>query len=95
MKIYFDDEAQGSAGAFFKDAKYCEEIQIDTMDDFCQKNNIEKVDFLKMDVQGYEYNILLGAQNMLKNGKIEYIQFETDEPNIENRIFLQYVACKL
>jgi len=89
IKIYFDEEAQGSAGAFIKDAKYSEEIQIDTIDNFCQANKIEKVDFLKMDVQGYEYNILLGSKEMIENGNIESIQFETDEPNIENRIFFK------
>ena len=89
IKIYFDDEAQGSAGAFIKDAKYSEEIQVDTIDNFCQINKIEKISFLKMDVQGYEYNILVGAKEMLKNGRIECIQFETDEPNIENRIFFK------
>lgn len=89
IKIHFDYEAQGSAGAFIKDAKYSEEVQIDTIDNFCQTNKIEKISFLKMDVQGYEYNILLGAKNMLKNGSIECIQFEFDEPNIENRIFFK------
>ncbi len=89
IKIYFDDEAQGSAGAFIKDAKYSEEIQVYTIDNFCQINKIEKISFLKMDVQGYEYNILVGAKEMLKNGRIECIQFETDEPNIENRIFFK------
>ncbi len=89
IKIYFDNEAQGSAGAFIKNSKYSENIEIDTIDNFCQINNIEKIGFLKMDVQGYEYNILVGAKNMLKNGNIKYIQFEIDEPNIENRIFFK------
>ena len=89
IKIYYDNEAQGSAGVFMKDAKYSEEIEVDTIDRFCSKNNIQKIDFLKMDVQGYEYNILLGAEQMLKDGKIKYIQFEFDEPNIENRIFFK------
>jgi len=89
IKIYFDDEAQGSAGAFIKDAKYSEDIRINTIDNFCQTNKIEKISFLKMDVQGYEYNILLGAKQMLESGNIRYIQFEFDEPNIENRIFFK------
>jgi FkbM family methyltransferase len=89
IKIYFDDEAQGSAGAFIKNAKYSEEIEINTIDNFCKINKIEKINFLKMDVQGYEYNILIGAKKMLESGKIEYIQFEFDEPNIENKIFFK------
>ncbi len=89
IQIYYDNEAQGSAGAFIKNAKYSEEIDIDTIDNFCKENNIKTIDFLKMDVQGYELNILNGAKEMLQNGNIKFIQFEFDEPNIENRIFFK------
>ncbi len=89
IKIYYDNEAQGSAGAFIKDAKYSEEIELYTIDSFCNENGIKKIDFLKMDVQGYEYNILHGAKEMLESGNIKYIQFEFDEPNIENRVFFK------
>jgi len=89
IKIFYDNEAQGSAGAFIKNAKFSEDVEIVTIDDFCVQNNINQIDFLKMDVQGYEYNILLGAKEMLKNGNIRFIQFEFDEPNIENRIFFK------
>lgn len=89
LQIFYDNEAQGSASILMKGAKFSEDIQIDTIDDFCKENSIEKIDFLKMDVQGYEYNILLGAKEMLSRGKIKYIQFEFDEPNIENRIFFK------
>ena len=88
-QIFYDNEAQGSASILMKDAKFSEEIKIETIDGFCKENNIEKIDFLKMDVQGYEYNILLGSKEMLSNGKIKYIQFEFDEPNIVNRIFFK------
>lgn len=89
IKIYYDNEAQGSAGAFIKNAKYSEEIDIDTIDNFCDSHNIEVIDFLKMDVQGYELNILKGAKRMLDGGNIKFIQFEFDEPNIENRVFFK------
>lgn len=89
LQIFYDNAAQGSASILMKGAKFSEEIQIETIDSFCKENSIEQIDFLKMDVQGYEYNILLGAKEMLKNGKIKYIQFEFDEPNIESRIFFK------
>ena len=89
LQIFYDNEAQGSASILMKGAKFSEEIKIETIDDFCKENSIVQIDFLKMDVQGYEYNILLGAKEMLGRGKIKYIQFEFDEPNIENRIFFK------
>ena len=53
------------------------------------ENKISKIDFLKMDVQGFEYNILKGAIKMLKNNAIKFIQFEIDQPSIENKIFFK------
>lgn len=89
LQIFYDNEAQGSASILMKNGKFSEEIQIETIDNFCKENKIEQIDFLKMDVQGYEYNILHGAKEMLGGGKIKNIQFEFDEPNIENRIFFK------
>ena len=31
-----------------------------------EKNNIPKIDFLKIDTEGYELNVLLGLENHLK-----------------------------
>lgn len=89
LKLYYDEDFQGDSSILKKDSHLCEDIEIDTIDNFCRNNSIKKIDFLKMDVQGYEYNILLGAKKMLDNENIKYIQFEFDEPNIENRIFFK------
>ncbi len=89
LKIFYDYEAQGSASLLAKNCSYSEEVNIEKLDDFCIKYEIKQIDFLKMDVQGYEYNILLGAQRLLEEKRIKVIQFEVDEPNIENRIFFK------
>ena len=36
----------------------------------CNKNNINKIDVLKIDTEGSELNVLRGATKMLKNTKI-------------------------
>jgi FkbM family methyltransferase len=43
------------------------------LDTFCKKNNIEKIDILKMDVQGAELLALKGAAGLLKKGAIKII----------------------
>ena len=53
-----------------------ESITLDTLDNFQLKNNIKKVDFLKIDVEGYEYYLLKGAENLLKNNPEIIILFE-------------------
>lgn len=48
--------------------------QIRTLDWYCDYYNIDKIDFLKIDAEGYDYKILLGGQKILKNTK--YLQVE-------------------
>ncbi len=40
-----------------------------SIDDFVKNNNIEKVDFIKMDIEGCELKVLYGAKNTLKTYK--------------------------
>jgi FkbM family methyltransferase len=44
-----------------------EEIIIDTLDNFLNKVNVSKIDFLKIDTEGFEYYILKGAKEILNN----------------------------
>lgn len=39
--------------------------QVTTIDDFCSENNIQRMDFLKIDVEGNEKFALAGANNIL------------------------------
>jgi FkbM family methyltransferase len=38
-----------------------------TLDNFCQERNIKKIDFMWVDIQGSEYNMIMGAKKTLKN----------------------------
>ena len=42
-----------------------EEIKTETLDDFLQFNQLKSVDLVKIDVEGAEYLVLEGAQNLL------------------------------
>jgi FkbM family methyltransferase len=54
-------------------------ISLDTLDNFQLNNDITKVDFLKIDVEGYEYYVLKGAEKLLKNNPEIIILFECAE----------------
>jgi FkbM family methyltransferase len=47
-----------------------------TIDQFCADNKIEEINYMKIDVEGAEWFVLNGAENMLANKKIKVIQLE-------------------
>ncbi len=64
-------------------------ISISTLDIFCQANSIENIDCLIMDVEGFEMNVLKGAENLIKNKMVGIIQFEHGSINsIKNKKYL-------
>ena len=57
-------------------------------DDFMRNQNIASVDFLKLDVEGAEYDALLGFETAIKNGAIKAVQFEYGYINISTKKLL-------
>lgn len=66
-----------------------ESVLLTTIDNFCCDNHIEKIDFLKLDIEGHELFALQGARNMIKENKIRFIQFEFGGCNIDSRTYFQ------
>jgi len=64
-------------------------IELDTLDNFCNDNKIDCIDFLKIDTEGHELDVLKGGIQMIKKGNIKIIQFEFNEMNIISRVFLR------
>lgn len=54
------------------------DAMLTTLDDYCSYRKTEYIDFLKIDTEGYEHNVLVGAKEMLKDN-IKLIQFEYGE----------------
>ncbi|WP_419767642.1 FkbM family methyltransferase [Arcobacter sp.] len=67
--------------SYYWSAQWCttiEKIEVDvtTIDYYCKEKNISKIDVLKLDTQGYEFEILKGAESMLSNNQISLIYSE-------------------
>lgn len=68
---------------------HTEEIRLRTLDDFCNDEGIEYINFLKIDVEGNELKVLNGSNNLIKNNSIHFIQFEFGEANIDSRTYFK------
>lgn len=51
-------------------------VKIDTLDHFMEENQIQHIDILKLDVQGFEKQVLLGAPRVLSRQAIDAIVVE-------------------
>jgi FkbM family methyltransferase len=55
------------------------QVNVSTLDDFILSNDIHKVDFIKIDVEGYELKVLKGAIDSIRRYKpILYIEVNND-----------------
>ena len=59
-----------------ENAEDFESCVVNTVDNFCIQNNIEEIDIMKIDVQGYELQVLKGAKQMLTNRKVKLVFVE-------------------
>jgi FkbM family methyltransferase len=96
MLLYYDKAGSGLASLTQRRLKHfnieqskSEEVKIETIDNYCHQNNIEKIDLLKIDVEGHELDVLMGANHMLKQNRVNLISFEFGGCNIDTRSFFQ------
>lgn len=78
MKIHIDQDTQ-NPGAFNLLEKGLKNTIIDCIkgDDYLEGNQIEKINFIKIDVEGFEYEVFKGLSKTIRNSK-PIIIFEFD-----------------
>ncbi|MDF2448026.1 MAG: hypothetical protein K0R26_530 [Bacteroidota bacterium] len=69
--------------------KNTEKVVITTLDNFCRKNDIGFIDFMKIDIEGYEWNFFKGAKTTLENRNIGMIQFELGVGAVDGKYFFK------
>lgn len=50
-----------------------------SLDEYCKENNVTYIDWLKVDVQGFELYVFEGMQELLQNKKVKNILFEIED----------------
>ena len=56
-------------------------VKTNTLDNFCKKKKIKKIDILKIDVEGSEFEVLEGSKNILKNTNIIQLEIYQNKKN--------------
>ena len=62
-------------------------IQLVTLDSFIEKHDIQKVDLLKIDTEGYEFNVLKGLSKHCQKINLIYFEHHYDDMIIKNYKF--------
>lgn len=65
------------------------EVKIITLEDFSTEHKIDRVHLLKIDTEGHEMEVLKGFESFIRNNKVDLIQFEFNEMNIESRVLFK------
>jgi FkbM family methyltransferase len=65
-----------------------ESVQLQTLDAYCAASGVERIDMLKIDVEGHELAVLRGAREMIAAARVPCIQFEYGPFNIDSRVLL-------
>lgn len=52
------------------------DVDVISIDDYTEEHNIQNIDILKIDTEGYEDKVLKGCENLLKKNKIKIIFLE-------------------
>jgi FkbM family methyltransferase len=67
--------------------KIREKVRLSTLSKYCHEKDIHHIDVLKIDVEGHEMDVLMGAGGCLEN--TSFIQFEFGGCAIDTRTFFQ------
>jgi len=65
------------------------EVKVETLDRMADQQDVQQIDFLKVDTEGNELSVLKGASRLLEAGRIGCIQFEFGGTHLFSRVFLK------
>lgn len=62
-----------------------EAITVHTLDEYCVRTDIRRIDLLKIDTEGYEEEVIRGGRGMLSEGRVSFILVEAGFANEDER----------
>ncbi len=68
-----------------------EEVGLETVDGFCHDQNIDHINYLKIDTEGGDFDVLRGSEGMLSRHRIDVVEVEAGM-NSKNRRHVSFDA---
>jgi FkbM family methyltransferase len=95
-ELWYDRPGSGLASLTRRDISHfgiefeqSESVEITTIDAYCASHGIDRIDLLKMDIEGHELDALAGATQMFERAAIRAVLFEFGGCNIDTRTFFR------
>lgn len=95
MNLYSDHAGSGLASLYERSETYldaqtqAEVVPVTTIDDEFEAHGLDRIDFMKIDVEGAELRVLRGAGRCLSAKAIRAFAFEFGSANIYSRVFFR------
>jgi FkbM family methyltransferase len=77
------EHAESQMSSFLEPGKDCwgrvigkTQVQVDTLDTYCKRKGISRIDILKTDTQGYDLEVIKGGSQLLAENRIQLIFIE-------------------
>lgn len=88
--------SQNSLGSTFvndRDAVSSEDVAIVSLDDYAADRGIENIDLLKVDVEGFELEVIAGARRLLSEGRVAIAFLEVGLTDL-NRLHVHFADVR-
>lgn len=95
MTLHSDFDGSGLASFYERSETYLDHpsrvarVPVTTVDDFVKTQRLQRIDFMKIDVEGAELQVLRGSEGSLKAKVIRTFAFEFGSANIYSRVFFR------
>ena len=102
LRIHFNDEmtAHASFSEEVKNVSYVrneksQDIEVVSLDSYFAKHSVNQIDFIKIDTEGFEHEVLRDAQNIIAQFRPQLIQIEFNWHQLFRNTALHYFSEQL
>ena len=89
--FFSDGQSSGTNSLHSISGRTLERVTVTTLDTFLDERGLGSISMVKIDTEGFDLNVLMGATRTLRAGRIDVVQFEYNWRWIVNKASLREV----